>query len=128
MISFKIVAFWPKILFNKTHRQRNSITELTLLHLLFIYKSRLQRFENCHSIHATVSSRRKQCQVYRVSGGKHLCFNLLWQIEIFKLDLVWGWFRNPKMRKFLALQPFFLWITYCPLQNNKQTSKFSGNF
>ena len=32
---------------------------------------------------------------YRVSQGKHLHFNLLWQIEIFKLDLVWGWFGNP---------------------------------
>ena len=34
--------------------------------------------------------------MYRVSRGKHLCLNLLWHIEIYKLDLVWRWFGNPE--------------------------------
>ena len=44
---------------------------------------------------------------YRVSRSKHLCFNLLWRIEICKSDLVWRWFDNPEWWTF-ELWPFDL--------------------
>ena len=52
-------------------------------------------------------------QMYRVSRGIVLCWNLLWQIEICKLDFVWGGFWNPGMWKFLALQPVFMKCLLC---------------
>ena len=34
--------------------------------------------------------------LYRVSQRKHLYFILLWQVEIYKLALVWRWFGDPE--------------------------------
>ena len=66
---------------------------------------------------------------YRVSRGKHLCFNWLWRTEVCKLDFVWGWFQNPEMRTFLALQPLFLKYLPCASYRKicKQAKKISAN-
>ena len=65
-----------------------------------------------------------------MSEGKHLCFNLLPQIEIFKVDLVWGWFRNPKMWKFLVVRTtiFYEILIQNDIHINKQIFKCFFSF
>ena len=45
---------------------------------------------------------------YRVRHYKVTKVNWLWQIEIYKQDLVWRWFWNPEIRYFLVSQPVFM--------------------
>ena len=105
----------------KKKRKRN--TELWNQSLRYIN----QTLPIAFSFHSYLDKQYMLCLLQ--SRGKHLCFNLLWQIKICNLDFVWGNAANAGMRTFLAVQlTSVYWTKLITLVFSQFLSKFCLTF